>query len=85
MPQTVHLLQILKIRKNKFIYSLILISLFGTGVEKTICVDVFPKCWSFPINISNSCVLGNATLINIEKLPVTQLHSRTFGQLCING
>lgn len=44
MPQTVHLLQILKIRKNKFIYSLILISLFGTGVEKTICVDVFPKC-----------------------------------------
>ena len=33
-----------EIRKNKFINSQILISLFGTGVEKTICVDVFPQC-----------------------------------------
>ena len=38
----------------------------ATGVENTICVCVFPKCWSYPMNPSNSIVLGNATFISIE-------------------
>lgn len=57
----------------------------STAVENTICVSVVPKRFcNCPMKPSSSMVERNATFISMENLPVTQLHSITFGQVLMN-